>query len=152
MKFRFLVSGSALSPERVEAIRRSIEDVGLRLTSGVILVELLPADQTIRLVSVDDSGLCYCSAAPGPHGAHLQSGVPGPLPIVPPTALRCGHCGELVTGEQAWGHKCGAKSARRSLMPRLPLTLYGPLDIVFVFGGCFGIGFMVCKVLERLAT
>jgi hypothetical protein len=110
MKFRFLVSGPALSEAQIEALRHSIEDLaqsyGMDKFSTPFLVEQIPSGQTLRVI-VDES-----------------------VPL--PTALRCGHCGALLTAEQAWSHLCpkGSKSARRWLKWDDVIPKAAPLQLV----------------------
>lgn len=130
MKFRFLVSGPALSEAQVEALRHSIEDLaqsyGMDKFALPFLVESFPPGQTIRLVADPDFGAAMEMRA----------------------CTKCGASWPTRTFAGDWCPICEHKSARWGLNAFRDWVRREPLDVV-VFGLLmFVCGFAACKLLK----
>lgn len=135
VKFTCLVSGSALSVEHREAIRRSIEDVGLAYHLPTPLeVHLLPS----RV----------------PAGASLSFEVD--YSPHPDAAYSCKACGAVLeTAREAGEHLlsgCRPKSAPGRLKRIRVLMDWTPLDLVVWSVFVFAIGFSAAMLLKAVAS
>lgn len=171
MKFRLVVSGTALSDAQLAAVARSIVDLGPMYQRPEFSVSF---DQ-------DEGRIRYGADPLGDDAIRLGR----------PETARCGHCGARLTAEQfsehkcgspAWpchalpveqwcdnrgpgdfmGHTCGpppevlklieegAKSARRRRM--WPRWFWGPepLYVVVLLAITFGLAVLVFKLVKRL--